>query len=204
MLKFLPCEFSLGFIYRCALYKHTQQCPANTQQVGTAKYVHNAKAMIAPLFSKHDSAESGVNCLIEQMTETGKSAGVKALCMEDMLIIEFAQSLLDKLGTEDERKRKDKDYIRMKLRIVGQLLKHFISEKLQHVELSNFITGQCFMTVVEAVQDCSLQVESPSMALTLGHYFKQFFILKINLAIRAENTTMKVEATDFKQLFEAH
>ena len=27
---------------------------------------------------------------------------------------------------------------------------------------------------------------------------------KINLVIRAENTTMKVEATDFKQLFEAH
>ena len=71
--------------------------------------------MIAQWFSKHESAESGVNCLIEQMTETGKNAGVKALCMEDMLIIEFAKSLLYKLGTEDERKRKDKDNIRMKL-----------------------------------------------------------------------------------------
>ena len=100
-----------------------------------------------------------------------------------MLIIEFAQSLLNKLGTEDERKRKDKDNIRMKLRMVGQLLKQFNSEKPQHVELSNFITGQCFMTVVEAVKDCSLQAESPSMALTLGHYFKKFFLLKINLVL---------------------
>ena len=34
--------------------------------------------------------------------------------------------------------------------MVEQLLKHFIGRKPQHVELSNFITGQCFMTVVEA------------------------------------------------------
>ena len=42
------------------------------------------------------------------------------------------------------------------------------------------------------------------MALTLGHYLKQIFLLKLSLGISTENATMKAEATDFKQLFEAH
>ena len=203
--KFLPCEFCLGFVYRWYLSKHAQQCPANnTNGSGAVNYVRNAKAMIAPLFCREGNADREVNSLIDQMKETGRNSGVKALCMNDMLIHEFAQSLLDKLGTEAEQRRKNKDNIRTKLRTVGRLLKHLNTGKLQHEELSNFINGRRFMTVVEAVKECSLQAESPSIALTLGHYLKQIFLLKLSLGIRTENATMKAEATDFKQLFEAH
>ena len=121
--KFLPCEYCLGFVYRLSLYKHAQQCPANnTNGSGAVNYVRNAKAMIARLFCREGNADREVNSLIDKMKETGRNSGVKALCMKDMLILEFVQSLLDKLGTEGEQQRKDKDNIRTKLRTVGRLL----------------------------------------------------------------------------------
>ena len=64
-----------------------------------------------------------------------------------MLIIEFAQSLLNKMGTEDKQRHKDKDSIRMKPRMMEWLLKHLHSGKPQNLELSDFLSGQGLISI---------------------------------------------------------
>jgi hypothetical protein len=46
------------------------------------------------------------------MKEKVKNPGLKELCYQDELIKEFGIHLLDKLGTQEEQRRKDQDNIR--------------------------------------------------------------------------------------------
>ena len=74
--------------------------------------------MIAPLFCREESSEREVNCLVEQMKETEKNAGVKKIVYEGLAHQEVHQISCD------EQRQKDRDNIRTKLRTVECLLKH--------------------------------------------------------------------------------
>jgi len=49
-----------------------------------------------------------------------------------------------------------------------------------------------------------LECDSTFLAISLGNYLKDIYLLKISLAIRTEDDRMKKEATDFKELYEVH
>ena len=112
--------------------------------------------------------------------------------------------MLEKLGTEDEQRKKDKDNIRTKVQSVGRLLKHLNNTKSLPLTLSEYLTGPNFTELVKVVKELSTSSDPPSLAITLGHYIKSIVLLKISLAIRTSNPDMKTEAKDFKELVDAH
>lgn len=152
--------------------------------------------------------DTSLEDIFSHMKDTDKNAGVKEICESDDLIRQFGSCLLEKLGTLEERRRKDVDNIRTKLRTVGRLLKVLNAGMLDHRPLSDFLSGPNFHKVVTGVKELALQSDSPNIALILGHYLKQINLLKLSLGIRcsvkAKSLQMKDEANDFKLLYEAH
>ena len=74
------------------------------------------------------------------MKETKDNPGLSNICSTDEIIKEFALCNLDKLGAEDEQRKKDQDNIRTKVRTLGRGLKKMneLSASLTAQNLSFF------------------------------------------------------------------
>ena len=92
------------------------------------------------------------------MKDTCAAPGIPALSRNDELICQFAQSLLERLGTEDEHRRKVIDNLRSKIKTVGRLLKT-LNEEANHT-LSYYIIGSCFNKVVKCVKELTLSIQT--------------------------------------------
>ena len=123
-----------------------------------------------------------------------------------MLIREFANAMLERIGSEEDQRRKDQDNARTKVRTVGRLLIKLNEgkPKEEKKDLSSFITGNGFSKIVDSVKDLSKQVNSPHIALRLGHYLKQLILLKTSKSIEMDDDKMEREAQRFKSLYDAH
>jgi hypothetical protein len=142
--------------------------------------------------------------LFQHMKETSSNRGVRAVCQSDQLIREFGRSLLGRLGTVKEQRRKDKDNIRSKCRAVGRLLLELNDGQQVPNDLSHFICGNKFQHVVRSVKKMAVDTDSPSLATSLGHYLKQIALLKMTVAIMQNNEGKKKEPKNFLHRFEAH
>ena len=84
-----------------------------------------------------------VNELINYMKETALNPGLKDVAENDALILAFGKSLLGRLGTSEEQRRKDKDNIRTKVRTVARLLvKLNENSEVENLPLSDYISGK--------------------------------------------------------------
>ena len=156
---------------------------------------------IAPYIS---SSNDEVQELISQMKETKKYPGLRQESQNDVLIKEFAKGLLQKLGSKDEQRLKDKDNIRTKVRHLARLLVALKEKDKEITDLDSAIIPLKFFLVVDTVKDISKQCDSPKLGTTLGHYLKQISMLKKSLALISNDETKHKQATDFGTLFDTH
>jgi len=61
-----------------------------------------------------DEEEAEIDEIFDGMKERRDKPGLKNTCEDDQLIREFTMALLDKIGSQEEQRRKDKDNIRTK------------------------------------------------------------------------------------------
>ena len=203
--KYLPCEYCHGF-YGCRqLWAHAKSCYFRTSAVEEPKtYVRDGRLILAPFLAKRVDDMEDIDTVIEKMKETEKNPGLKEICQQDELIKEFGVSLLQRLGTEDEQRRKDQDNVRTKMRSVARLVKKLNDSKLRNLPLDSYISPREFMNVVECVKEVSRESDSPQLAITIGHYLKQIALLKASLGLQTDNARRKKEANDFQELYAAH
>jgi len=204
---YVPCSHCLAFIRQDTLWYHVKNScwfrPASSD--GIANCIRDGRFMMQPFLNKGQTDEDDeLEELIQNMRETTDNPGLRKICLEDDLIREFGRSLLGRLGTKEEQRLNDKNNIRTKLRSVGRLLKHLNEQQEVAQPLSKYITGKGFKTVMNAVKSLSLQTDSPSLAITLGHYVKQICLLKGSLAVEKDDDIMEKEKQNFKTLFDAH
>ncbi|KAJ8320563.1 hypothetical protein KUTeg_002150 [Tegillarca granosa] len=201
-LDYIPCEFCKGFVKEEALWMHVKNCAFRPAVMEAEKnYVRNGRMMIEPFIT---TVTSDFEIVLNKMKETTQCPGVKEICSGDHLIKQFGQALYDKLGTVSEQRISDPDNIRTKMRAVGRLLSKMNENKPQPLPLSSYITGKGFLTVVNSVKELSIEADAPSLAIRLGNYLKQIALIKNSLGIMSEDDLMKKEASDFKDLFDAH
>ena len=119
------------------------------------------------------------------MKETTQNPGVGKTCSTDRIIREFALGYLERLGLQDERRKKDLDNIRTKVRSLGRLLNKMNKDcvALNSKSLSHFLKPGQFRLVVAYVKALSQEADSPQLAITLGHYVKQACLLKMSLGV---------------------
>ena len=207
--EYVPCEFCYAFVLSNLLYSHAKTCthkPDNAQP--EANYYRNACAMIAPFLRSLDDEDDEIvmetNALLDSLRETQLHPGVARICQNDPLIKEYAISLVEKMGEKHERRIRDQDNSRNKIRTLGKMLKELNKTSDCWNDLSSFLSGKRFRDVVAAVKSLSKSSDSPQFALTAGHYIKQVNLMKISLAIEAEDERMKREAKNFKHMYEAN
>ena len=70
--------------------------------------------------------------------------------------------------------------------------------------LSELVSPKRFRHVVAAVKELALETDSPNIALTLGHYLEQSFLVKISLGIERGDQYMIEQGQSFKALYETH
>ena len=203
--EYLPCEFCHGFFHENQLWAHCKGCYGRIIGVDTPhNYVKNGRLMLSPFMMKDQKTIDELDMVLDKMKETGKNPGIKEICCRDELIREFGHSLLAKLGTLAEQRRKDQDNLRTKMRSVGRLLKKLNDQKLTDQPLDSYITQKEFMNVVSMVKALSREADSPQLAITVGHYLKQIALLKASIALQREDARKKKEANDFQELYAAH
>ncbi|ESO97595.1 hypothetical protein LOTGIDRAFT_228230 [Lottia gigantea] len=202
-IDYVPCEFCLAFIKDDSLWIHSKSCPFKPEN-SNRNFLRNGRIMLQSVLHSPETDGKLVD-LFSKFKETAKNPGLKEICKNDELIRVFASNLLDRLGTEEEQRRKDKDNIRTKVRSVGRLLRKLNEKKFRDLPLNSYICGREFSTVVNTVKELSIECNSPNLALTLGHYLKQICLLKISLSIeKGDDPSLKQEASDFQQLYNAH
>ncbi|KAL5020637.1 hypothetical protein ScPMuIL_002283 [Solemya velum] len=190
--EYIPCEFCKGFFHEKQLWIHAKSCYfADNGYDNEKNFVRNGRCMLAPFLRRADNDENNLNSVIEKMKETEKYPGLKETCFHDELIREFGMWLLDKLGNDDEQRRKDLDNVRTKMRSLARLLSKLNEPKLFAQPLCNFLCAKEFNAVVTAVKSCSKEADSPQLALTLGHYIKQVALLKASVALQKDDPTKK-------------
>ena len=92
-------------------------------------------------------------------------------------------TLFDKIGSQEEQRKKDKDNIRTKVRTVARIVKKLKENKVNSLKLSEFIVGPQFYNVVRTVKNISIEADSPSLDLNCEHYIRQILMLKIRFGV---------------------
>ena len=159
--KFLPCEFCLGFYFEDLLWLHQQSCKLRPKQTQpSTNCVRDARTIIAPFIQDISHEDAKLEQMFDGMKETSANPGIPNLCKNDLLIREFAKSLLCRLGDESEQRQKDVDNVPTKVRTVGRLLQELNSTHGQK-SMAEYISPQNFFHVVEATKSLSLKTQSP-------------------------------------------
>jgi len=108
-----------------------------------------------------DEEEAEIDEIFDGMKERRDNPGLKNICEDDQLIREFTMTLLDKIGSQEEQRKKDKDNIRTKVRTVARIVKKLKENKVNSLKLSEFIAGPQFYNVVRAVKNkCGLYIRA--------------------------------------------
>lgn len=136
------------------------------------------------------------------MKETRDNPGVRNICEDDELIRELTRTVLDKIGSQEEQGKKNKDNIRTKVRTVARIMKKLNENKVNSLKLSEYIVGPQFYNVVRAVKNISIEADSPSLSLNCGYYIRHILLLKISLGVAEGNEQKRKEGSDFNQLYE--
>ena len=123
--KCLPCEFCFGFIRQDCLWSHISTCKLKPTTHPESNLKINAKMLLAPFLDhlNDDEEEAEIDEIFDGMKETRDNPGLKNICEDDQLIREFTRTLLDKIGSQEEQRKKDKDNIRAKVRTVARIVK---------------------------------------------------------------------------------
>ena len=202
---FIPCEFCLAFYLKTSLWQHVRTCPFKPENEQlSANYIINGLTIASPFVPTLPEEEAKLDKLFLGMKETAANPGIPKICETDQLIREFGKSLLGRLGEEDERRLKDVDNVRTKIRTVGRLLKELRNVEGEEKTISDFIKGTEFKKVVSATKSLALSCDSSQLALTLGHYIKQIAFLKVSCGIMNGSSEYQQEGKDFQYLYEAH
>ena len=204
--EFSPCEYCTAFYLRTTLWKHIQQCQFRPEEdQPTHNYVRNSMTMLSP-FLKRDVQETDavLNTLWTGMKETAQNPNIPRICKNDDIIVEFARSKLDRLGTVDEQRKNDMYNVSTKVRTVGRLLKKLNAGNDNWKPLRDFLTGPGFRLVVEGVKGLAIDSDSPQIALVLSRYIKQCALLKLSMGIQSQDKIAQDDAKDFDFLYQTH
>ena len=196
---YLPCTECKSWILEKNLSNHAKTCPCG--KIIDTNFLRNSRMLISP-FIKINSNETDIDEILDKMKETVKYPKLKEIAQGDVLIREFIRGLVNKLGTEDEQRRKDKDNIRTKVRAVARLLKALNEKTGETKSLIEYIRPQCFMLVVEVVKNIGLSF--PNLALCLGHYIRQLALLKQSYGLQLEDKELQKQGENFSILYGAH
>ena len=201
---FLPCEYCLGFILNESLWHHLKTCSAKPTTNPDTNYVRNARMLLAPFIGKPNAEKAKIDTLLSGMKETVANPGIRKICQNDRLIMEFTKSVLGRVGDENEQRLNDMDTTRTKVRTVGRLLKYLNRGETNPKPLTDYITGRSFNQVLNGVRGISKESDSPQLALNLGYYLKQIALLKISLGIQDGSPIDQEEGRNVQFLMAAH
>ena len=205
---FLPCMYCYGFFVCEELWKHVKNC--ELRDAGEAYDYRKTLSLSRALLESAilpDGAEEGWarevrECVLSRMNHDDIYRAVK----KDKLILRFGAVLIKKLG-----KAKALD-ISQRMRQLGRLLITLLQMDSAKSGLENFISGECFDTVIQATEElCGVMTmddgrrafKIPSFAVRLGHLLVKIGNVKRGCALRSKNDSDHLDADNFLSLMKS-
>ncbi len=174
--------------------------------VSAAEYIRGCKTLLIKSCSI-SNLTTGEPVIIEKPSkESDKSndlvtlESIKASCGDDYLLKMFADSLLDKLVSNDEKTPSHMSIIQSRLKSVLNLLEVLNKDKPVSKELGYYICGPRFTEVTEAVKVMSSQTSSNNIGISIGLCLQKIVLLKVNHAMENNNSQAEMEGNEFKEL----
>ncbi|XP_030002635.1 uncharacterized protein LOC115428010 [Sphaeramia orbicularis] len=195
---YVHCAYCKGMFVRKELWRHMRRCPSKT--VSDSDTTRKGKVLV--LADIADSTFShAISPGVWKMLGNMKEDDICSVVRNDFLILQMAQSLYNKHGTDPTKY----EYIRQKVREMGRLL---LSLRKNHSLLSfeDALKPHHFNKVIEAVKDVAGYDEenhkynTPSLALKLGNSLKKIGDIILCRAIAAEDDGLIEAAERFKIL----
>ncbi|XP_053707447.1 uncharacterized protein LOC128750869 [Synchiropus splendidus] len=197
--KFIHCIYCQGMFVRKHLWRHVKRCarkpedeeqrPGRRRVLGTAASLESAS---------QQQVSTGVWKLLTAMNQDEVASVVR----NDLTIVQFAQSLVNKHG-QDATKN---EYMRQKLREVGRLLlclqKDFSVANMEDaVKPPNFPKVLNAVKKVSGYQEQNNTYSTPSLALKLGHTLHKIADIVHCRALVAEDEALMKSTDMFKKLY---
>ena len=172
-----------------------------------AEYIRGCKALLMKSCSISDSTTEEPVISEEPFEENEKSnaakvtpESIKASCGDDYLLKMFADCLLDKLVSNDEKTSSHMSIIQSRLKSVLNLLEVLNKDKPVSQELDYYICGSRFIEVTDAVKVLSMQTSSNNIGISIGLCLQKIVLLKISHALENNNPQAEAEGNEFKEL----
>ncbi len=175
--------------------------------VSAAEYIKGCKALLIKSCSISNPVTEDPVIIEKPSEENDKSnaekvtpESIKASCGDDYLLKMFADSLLDKLVSNDEKTSSHTSIIHSRLKSVLNLLEVLNKDKPVSKELDYYICGARFTEVTEAVKVMSSPTSSNNIGISIGLCLQKIVLLKVNYAMENNNPQAETEGNEFKEL----
>ncbi|KAM3612304.1 uncharacterized protein V6R79_006508 [Siganus canaliculatus] len=196
---YVHCVYCRGMFLRKELWRHTRRCPQKTVSVCETA----GRAQVLALADTADltycpAISPGVWKILSNM----KDDDVSSVVRNDFLLLQLAQSLYNKHGSDPTKS----EYIRQKVREMGRLLLTLRTNSALF-SFEDAVRPNNFYKIVEAVKCLSGYDEEshsckiPSLALKLGHSLNKIADIILCRAIAAEDDTLTKAIERFKKLY---
>ena len=174
--------------------------------VSAAEYIRGCKALLTKSCSISNPTIEDPVITEKPSKENDKSnalvtrESIKASCGDDYLLKMFADSLLDKLVSNDEKTSSHMSIIQSRLQSVLNLLEVLNKDKPVSKELDYYICGARFTEVTDAVKVMSSQTSSNNIGISIGLCLQKIVLLKISHGMENNSPQAETEGNEFKEL----
>ena len=193
-----PCPHCFGFFKNSELWRHCKTCRHKTN--GDSKKYKNIQShsrLLLPSFFKEDQ-ENLSKFVLTKM----KNDEIAHIAREDELLLSFGSSVLEKVGKTKAQ------YVSQRMRQMARLILE-MRKSIPAVSLTELIDTKYFDAMTKAIkvmcnfdEEEHLSVETPSLALKLGHSLKRCGQLLKSRSLRAKDDLKLKGAKRFLELFE--
>ena len=191
---YVPCPQCYGYYGKSQLWKHClKRCPcSNTVEQCERRVVSRAKFLLpVPNNMKTQTWE-----ILSHLREDA----VKRAILNDTLILQYAQKLTIKHGSDPDRH----EHVRCKVRELGRLLVQLKEHGIHSI--ADALDPERFKDLVYSVhQVCGFchdttTYSTPSLALKLGHTLKKCAVMLISEALQTSSKEVEEKSTAFIRL----
>ena len=129
--QYLPCVECHAWCLRKNLRHHAISCPAGKPL--DPNYIRNGEVLISQFLPPCENED--MESLIGKLRNTKRFPDLVKTIEDDNLIKSFCNNLIQRLGPNEEQRKKDQDTIRGKLRAIARLLQMLRNQKITNKSL---------------------------------------------------------------------
>ena len=200
---FLPCTGCRGFFLRKELWRHCRSCEF-VESGQESKCQKDGELLITPVLYSAASVSPALSQVLGAMKRDEVSLVVK----NDPLILSFGNLLAH--GQASSKYVQVSERMRQLAKLVLQLRK--VTES-SNGDLASFLKPESFDSVVKAVlveskyeestATATARLNTPSLALKIGHSVRKCCNLLVNKALREKDKVVEQDAMSFVRVFDS-